>query len=213
VRSRASLRDLRGVDGVAIRHAGDGRTYERRLGTGAALDGVTDQAPCVTGPGAWRTTLIELGAFRPRARGRPVPAAAALDAGRVQTFGLLGGDGQVGAFELEVAWIGADRAPRPSSHAGARGGGARGAQRSAAAQLAHLPRTNTATSSAVPCELPTNRRPSQPAIAAGGRSARLPQRVQRKWWCASRFASKRTAEPGCSTRFRIPSPESTSSER
>jgi len=109
VRSAPEPRDLRTMAGIALRFRGDGHDYQLRLRDDAGFDGLTYQAPLATAKGVWSLARLRFEEFRATFRGRVVPDAPPLDLGVVTTCGLLIGDGQVGAFELELAWIGAFR--------------------------------------------------------------------------------------------------------
>ena len=81
----------------------DRRTYNLRLRTDDAFDGVTYQAVVPTTPGAWRTRTFTPADFAAVWRGRPVPGAAPLALADVRSVGFLIADRQAGPFRLEVA--------------------------------------------------------------------------------------------------------------
>ena len=107
VRSERWPVDLSAHEGVALHVRGDGRTYKLRLRTDERFDGVSYQASFPTTDGSWTTVHLPFDSFRPTYRGRVLTNATPLDPSAVQSFGLLVADEQVGAFRLELRWIGA----------------------------------------------------------------------------------------------------------
>ena len=107
VRSGPAAHDLSAQTGLVLRVRGDGRTYQLRLRMDDALDGVSYVAAFPTTAGAWTQIELPFERFTPTLRGRVPRDAPDLDPTRIRTLGLMVADGQVGEFELELAWIGA----------------------------------------------------------------------------------------------------------
>lgn len=106
VRSAIEPVDLSGREGIALRVRGDGRAYALRVRTDTRLDGVSYLASFAPTAGVWTTIRLPFAAFEATYRGRAQPRAAPLDPSAVTSFGLLVAGGQVGAFRLEIEWIG-----------------------------------------------------------------------------------------------------------
>lgn len=81
---------------------GDGKTYKLRFCTEPGFDGVNHEARFETRAGQRSEVSLELSAFAPVWRGRPVPGAPPLDPAAVQSLGLMLADRQVGPFCLEL---------------------------------------------------------------------------------------------------------------
>ncbi len=109
VRSAPGAFDLSRHHGLVLEVRGDGRSYKLSIRTDPWFDGVAWQAPFATRAGAWEAIRLPLEEFRPTWRGRPVPGAGRLEAGRVATFGLVVAERRPGPFRLEVAALRAYR--------------------------------------------------------------------------------------------------------
>jgi len=109
VRSAPGAFDLSRHTGIVLEVRGDGRTYKLAIRTDPWFDGVSWQAPFGTRAGAWEAIRLPLAEFRPTWRGRAVPGAGRLEAGRVSTFGLLIAERRTGPFRLEIAALRAYR--------------------------------------------------------------------------------------------------------
>jgi monofunctional biosynthetic peptidoglycan transglycosylase len=105
VRHRIAPRALDGQSGLALRIRGDGRSYQVRLRTDLAFDGIAYRAEFETVSGEWQTITIPFSQFEPTWRGRRPPGAPPLEAGEVQQIGLMVADGIEGPFQLDVEWI------------------------------------------------------------------------------------------------------------
>ncbi len=97
--------ELAAATGLMLRARGDGRTYQVRLRTDTAFDGVAWQFSFPTTDGEWSTVLAPLQRFVPVWRGRPVTGHGPLDPGRIQQLGFLVAGGQAGDFRLEVSRV------------------------------------------------------------------------------------------------------------
>ena len=115
VRTRLGPTDLGDWDGIALRLGGDGQTYELRLRTDDAWDGVAYRARFVAPDGEPRTVRVPFSTFRPTRRGRVPEGAAPLDPSRIEQIGFLIGDGQEGQFRIRVEWIRAYRDAEPDA--------------------------------------------------------------------------------------------------
>ena len=100
---------LAGCDGVRIRVKGDGRTYQFRVWTNDADDGIAYRAAFETKPNQWMTAQIPFESMKPTFRGRPVPDAPPLCPENIRQIGFLIGDKLEGPFRLEIDWIQAYR--------------------------------------------------------------------------------------------------------
>lgn len=116
VRSAPEPVDLSEREGIVLRVRGDGRTYKLRMRTDARFDGVNHQAPFATERGAWTTVHLPFEDFEPTYRGRKLKSVAPFAPSVVVSFGLLISDEQVGAFRLEIEWIGAFGQRGPKMH-------------------------------------------------------------------------------------------------
>lgn len=109
-RSFGPFPPIDGASAILIRVRGDGRTYQLRLRMSDDWRAPQYSATFKTSPGAWQTHVLPLSTFRAGWRGREVPNAPDLQAGRVRSVGILLGDKQPGAFVLDIDWIRADGA-------------------------------------------------------------------------------------------------------
>jgi NADH dehydrogenase [ubiquinone] 1 alpha subcomplex assembly factor 1 len=107
VRSAAILQDLSGSDGFVVRARGDGKRYKFTVRTNPGFDSPIYQCAFVAGPGEWEEHRLACRAFIPSFRGRVLPDALPLDPVRVCAVGFIIADKQAGAFQLEIASIGA----------------------------------------------------------------------------------------------------------
>jgi hypothetical protein len=117
VRTHLGPTDLGDWDGIALRLEGCGRTFQLRLRTDNAWDGVAYRARFVAPDGEPRIVRVPFSAFQPTRRGRVLEGVAPLDSSRIEQIGFLIGDGQPGEFRLRLEWIRAyrDGEPDPSS--------------------------------------------------------------------------------------------------
>ena len=99
-----------GAIAFVLRVCGDGRTYKFTVRTDDGFDGIQYQARFTPPAGEWCETRLPLDSFSATFRGRVVPGAPPLDAGRVRALGLMISDRQAGPFELLVDWIAAESA-------------------------------------------------------------------------------------------------------
>lgn len=109
VRTPSRAWDAAGARAFVLQVQGDGRQYKFTLRTGDGFDGIQYQARFQPPAGAWTCVRLPVEAFAASFRGRPVPAAPALDPAQVRTLGLMISDRQAGAFELLVDRIGVER--------------------------------------------------------------------------------------------------------
>ncbi len=111
VRSGPGAFDLSRHAGLLVEARGDGRTYRLSVRTDPWFDAVAYQARFTTRAGERAVHRLPFDAFRATWRGRPVPGAPPLDPSRICAFGIRIGEGQAGAFRLELAAIRAWRRP------------------------------------------------------------------------------------------------------
>ena len=106
-RARKDDFDLGQSRQIVLRVRGDGRDYQLRLATDAAIDGkpVSYAAPFATTAGQWQIIQIRLDTLSPLVRGRPV-SGPAFDPANVREIGLLIADRREGPYHLAVDWIG-----------------------------------------------------------------------------------------------------------
>lgn len=93
---------LAGARALVLACRGDGKSYRLRLRTEPGFDGVNHEARFETRAGQRSEVTLELSAFAPVWRGRPVLDAPRLDPAAVQSLGLMLADRQVGRFRLEL---------------------------------------------------------------------------------------------------------------
>lgn len=95
------LRDKETV-GYRLQVRGDGKRYKFNLRMDAALDGINYQAVFQPPAGRWVDIVLPLAVFSARYRGRPVPAAPALQPDQVRQVSWVVADAHTGPFELAV---------------------------------------------------------------------------------------------------------------
>lgn len=100
--------NLRNRDGIRLRVRGDGRDYQLRLQTDARYFGrpVAFSATFPTTAGKWTEVDVPFEQFKAGFRGRRLDGYE-LDTSRIERVGILLGDKQPGAFELDVDWLAA----------------------------------------------------------------------------------------------------------
>lgn len=113
VRAPVSAGVAAGYNAISMRVRGDGKRYQLRVRMDNRWDGPAYKHPFVAPAGQWQEVELPFAAFEATFRGRPVPGAPRLDAGRIQQVGFLIADKQLGPFKLEVAWIKAVRRASP----------------------------------------------------------------------------------------------------
>lgn len=96
--------DLTGTDRVRISIRGDGRTYQFRIRQDEHFDGIAWRVTVAT-TGDWQSVELPLTEFEAVFRGRKVPAAGPVIAGRVRQVGFMLADKQAGPFRLEIRAI------------------------------------------------------------------------------------------------------------
>ncbi len=101
--------DTAGAVHFLLRVRGDGKTYKFTIRTGDGFDGIQYQQRFVAAAGAWRDVRLAVSEFVATFRGRKVPFAPSLDAGKVRALGLMISDKQAGPFELQVDRIAFER--------------------------------------------------------------------------------------------------------
>jgi NADH dehydrogenase [ubiquinone] 1 alpha subcomplex assembly factor 1 len=112
IRSDTRRFDLGAFEGIRLRVRGDGRRYTFRLttwDTRGERRRPSYWADFETGGNGWEVIDVPFRHFRPRWRGRWLDGPE-LDAGAVDSLGLMIYDGRDGTFHLEVDWIRAYRA-------------------------------------------------------------------------------------------------------
>ncbi|MBT8495909.1 MAG: CIA30 family protein [Deltaproteobacteria bacterium] len=90
---------------VVIRVRGDGKRYQFRVRTSEQRDGPAYKYEFSTTKGEWTTVRLPLAEFELSFRGRLIPDAPVIDAGRIRQVGFLIADRQWGRFRLEVESI------------------------------------------------------------------------------------------------------------
>jgi monofunctional biosynthetic peptidoglycan transglycosylase len=105
VRGSLEAGALEGISKIAIRVRGDGQTYQLRLRTSPAFDGVAYVADLETVRGEWTTVTIAIRSFEPSFRGFRPRNAPPLDPGDVRQIGLMLTDKQDGPFRIDIGWI------------------------------------------------------------------------------------------------------------
>ncbi len=104
--------DLSAWEGVAVRVDGGGRTFQLRIRTDDAWDGVAYRANFETPAEGAIEIFVPFRDFEPTWRGRILTDRGPLDTTKVQQIGFLIADGKEGPFRLRVEWIRAYAAPR-----------------------------------------------------------------------------------------------------
>jgi len=105
VRTTVGPRDLSSHDGLELRVRGDGRTYQVRLRTDDAMDGIAYRATLETRPDEWITARLPFGSFLPTFRGRTPRDAPPLDPARIHQVAFMLSDKRPGPFALEVDFV------------------------------------------------------------------------------------------------------------
>jgi uncharacterized surface protein with fasciclin (FAS1) repeats len=126
IRTRPADLGLDGYDTIALRVKGDGRTYYFDLRTSGIIAAAAYRAPLKTQKDTWQEIRIPLKGFEYAAFGRPIPRAEPIRASRIQSVGFTLADKQAGPFELEVAWIKAEKDSAPGAPETAKPGGSAG---------------------------------------------------------------------------------------
>ena len=106
VRTSPRQWDSAGAAAFVLRVLGDGRAYKFTVRTDDGFDGIQYQSRLTPPAGEWHEARLAVASFAATFRGRSVPGSAPLDPARVRALGLMISDGQAGAFELLVDWIG-----------------------------------------------------------------------------------------------------------
>ena len=96
--------DLSRTSKLRVRLRGDGRTYQARFRQDSSFDSIAWRAEFGT-TGDWQTVELDFTDFAPVFRGRKVPQAGPLVAGKIRQFGFLIGDKKTGPFKLEIKSI------------------------------------------------------------------------------------------------------------
>lgn len=105
IRSADAAFDLGGFQGLFLRVRGDGKTYKLSLRTDDFFDGVSYQGIFATDQDHWQEIVLPFPEFRPTHHGIALTTVAPMDAASIRSFGLFIADGQVGPFQLDIAWI------------------------------------------------------------------------------------------------------------
>lgn len=106
VRCRPGARGLPGAQACLVEVRGDGRQYKLSLITDDGFDSLSHQAVFTPPAGVWQSVQLPIASFRASFRGREVPGAPRLEAGRIRQLGLMIAYGQAGPFALEIRRIG-----------------------------------------------------------------------------------------------------------
>lgn len=107
VRSPVGEYGLGSFDGIRLRLRGDGRTYDLRLRTDTAFDGIAYRRSLDPPEGVWVTIKVPFREFEPTFRGRTVPNAPPLRPEDIRRLGVLIGDKRESPFLLQIAWMAA----------------------------------------------------------------------------------------------------------
>lgn len=99
--------ELDGYSGIRIRVKGDGRTYQFRIRTSEAYDGVAFKSEFQTSEDEWLEIDLPFDRFLPTFRGRILENIPPLDPAAVRQIGFLIADKTAGPFELQVDSISA----------------------------------------------------------------------------------------------------------
>jgi len=100
---------LGGFKGVRIRVKGDGRTYQFRIRTDDAYDGIAFKQDFSAAPNEWVEIDLPFASFQPSFRGRIQPDIEPLAASEIRQIGFLLADKAAGPFHLIVDQITAFR--------------------------------------------------------------------------------------------------------
>ncbi len=104
-RAAARPDDSVGTQGLRLAVRGDGQVYRLQLRLDGRWDGVSWQSSFETRANAWTVVELPFESFLPTWRGRLVTAAPPLEPAAIRQVGISIADKQVGAFQLDVAWI------------------------------------------------------------------------------------------------------------
>ena len=105
VRMKPRELNLGEYGGISVRVRGDGRTYQLRLRTDDAFDGINYMISFKTKKDVWEVHTFPFLDFKPTFRGRYVESASPLDPEKIRQVGLLIGDKKEGSFSIEIDWI------------------------------------------------------------------------------------------------------------
>jgi hypothetical protein len=105
VRSSPMALGHAGAAACVIEVRGDGKQFKLSLFADDGFDSPSYQGSFTPLGGRWQTLRLPLPDFRASFRGREVPAAPALDPGRIRQVGLLIAARQAGPFKLDIRSI------------------------------------------------------------------------------------------------------------
>lgn len=109
IRTRAMDLDIQDDDTLVVRFKGDGRTYYMDLRTAERRMASNYRTPIQTEAGKWKEVRVELSDFYFTSFGRKIDRAP-IKGSAVNSFGFTLADKKAGPFELEIAWVKAERA-------------------------------------------------------------------------------------------------------
>ena len=93
-------------EGFILRVKGDGKTYQFRCRMGDNIYEVAYRNYFLTNDEEWQEIILPFDGFLPTYRGRVLTNFPQLDPKKIQQFGFMISDKQVGDFNLEIDWIG-----------------------------------------------------------------------------------------------------------
>ena len=109
IRTQSADLGLDGLDTIALRVKGDGRTYYLDLRAAKTFAAASYRAPLKTQKDTWQEVRVPLKDFEYSVFGRRIAGAEALTANQVKSVGFTLADKQAGPFRLEIAWISAQK--------------------------------------------------------------------------------------------------------
>lgn len=103
VRAATPGLDLSAFRGLKLRLRGDGKRYKINLKNSPGFDGPLFQASFSTLPaGEWIDIALAFSDFVPTFRGNELSSDYTLDAGRIESIGIMISEKQAGEFRLEI---------------------------------------------------------------------------------------------------------------
>ncbi|MBD3307813.1 CIA30 family protein [candidate division KSB3 bacterium] len=105
VRTMSTDFHLEGYEGLIVRLKGDGQTYQLRLRTDDAFDGIAYRAKFDTQADTWQRVRVAFEDCVPSFRGRVLRDKPPLEGAHIRQIGFLISEKQAGPFHLEIDWI------------------------------------------------------------------------------------------------------------
>lgn len=109
IRTKPANLGLAGYDTIALRVRGDGRRYEFNVRTSSRFSAATYRTSIQTQKGVWQEIRVPLKEFEYAAFGKRVASVGPPVAEKILSVGFTLADKKAGPFQLNVAWIRAEK--------------------------------------------------------------------------------------------------------